>query len=630
MTQLLPNGKQQFIDINGKPLVGGQVFHYEVGTLTPKNTYQDIGETIPNTNPVILDARGQGAIYGTGNYRQILKDATGVTIWDAVIPDLSVAVLAALNAFIANLANNTDNTKGSALVGYYNGRNVFVRLQDQISIKDDGAVGDGVTNDLVGVNSIFARARGQVIGAPGTFLVSAKYTNIYGVELDGPSAIVTPITGGNQQLNTYADKCKYAMGKEYLNRCYQYLALGQSGGSGTMNVVLFGDSTIAGGNGESAAYQVANVIQRTALQKGIGNMTVTNLGVGGTQIGDLNALPYVGAGTNALFVIKYGINDGTNPEATRLNTFATTLRSKLAAIRAAVNGDIGHLAILLVGPNATSDTPNGRDERWYEQLRGIYEQACRDYQCAYFDTYAWLKDARGAAGLWMDNPYGDGRAIHPLNAMNAWIWGNIWDWAFSFGDLTGYRSNPFTNVGAVNGVASPATLPSQYSPGVAIQRATAAAGWPEDGIVITTMGVDGTVSMQQLVPFALGRTRCIVRTANTAGNSWNNFTGSVYTFPLFNGWVDFGQPGYVILGCTITADGLVKVQGAIKNGTVTTGTSLGQLPVGYRPAGVEYFPVCKSAGAVGQIAIDSNGIITTVGAADATFMTLSSILFRAS
>lgn len=87
MTQLIPNGKQQFVDINGRPLVGGKVYFYSVGTSTPKNTYQDVGETILNTNPVIIDARGQASIYGSGRYRQVVRDVFGVTIWDQVIAD---------------------------------------------------------------------------------------------------------------------------------------------------------------------------------------------------------------------------------------------------------------------------------------------------------------------------------------------------------------------------------------------------------------------------------------------------------------------------------------------------------------------------------------------------------------
>ncbi len=81
---LLPNAKQTFFDINGKPLVAGTVYFYQVGTLVPKDTWQDPAQTLLNTNPVVLDSRGQAIIYGSGTYRQVLKDSRGNTIWDEV------------------------------------------------------------------------------------------------------------------------------------------------------------------------------------------------------------------------------------------------------------------------------------------------------------------------------------------------------------------------------------------------------------------------------------------------------------------------------------------------------------------------------------------------------------------
>lgn len=114
MTQLLPNGKQQFTDNAGRPLLGGKVYFYSVGTQTPKDTYKDAAETVLNTNPVILDARGSASIYGTGPYRQVLRDVFGVQIWDQVLPD---AALAAKNQIIADLADVTDLSKGASLVG---------------------------------------------------------------------------------------------------------------------------------------------------------------------------------------------------------------------------------------------------------------------------------------------------------------------------------------------------------------------------------------------------------------------------------------------------------------------------------------------------------------------------------
>lgn len=82
---LLPNGKQQFIDINGRPLVGGTVGMYVPNTLVPKTTWQNAGQTVLNTDPIVLDSRGQALIYGSGIYRQIVRDALGNLIWDELV-----------------------------------------------------------------------------------------------------------------------------------------------------------------------------------------------------------------------------------------------------------------------------------------------------------------------------------------------------------------------------------------------------------------------------------------------------------------------------------------------------------------------------------------------------------------
>lgn len=88
----LPNGKQQFVDINGAPLVGGTVGFYLPATLTPKNTWQNAEQTVLNTNPVVLNSRGQAIIYGTGSYRQILKDSAGNVIWDVEVAGFQESV----------------------------------------------------------------------------------------------------------------------------------------------------------------------------------------------------------------------------------------------------------------------------------------------------------------------------------------------------------------------------------------------------------------------------------------------------------------------------------------------------------------------------------------------------------
>lgn len=79
---LLLNGQQQFGDANGAPYAGGKVYFYIPNTTTPKNTYQNYNQTVPNTNPVILNSAGRAVIWGSGLYRQVLYDANDVLVWD--------------------------------------------------------------------------------------------------------------------------------------------------------------------------------------------------------------------------------------------------------------------------------------------------------------------------------------------------------------------------------------------------------------------------------------------------------------------------------------------------------------------------------------------------------------------
>jgi len=79
---ILPEALTQFADANGSPLAGGSVGFYIPNTLTPKTTWSDSGLTVTNANPVPLDAAGRASIWGSGSYRQIVKDVNGNQIWD--------------------------------------------------------------------------------------------------------------------------------------------------------------------------------------------------------------------------------------------------------------------------------------------------------------------------------------------------------------------------------------------------------------------------------------------------------------------------------------------------------------------------------------------------------------------
>ena len=71
----------QYFDNAGEPLVNGKIYFYESGTTTLKNTFADINQSIPNTNPVILTAAGrQPNIFFDGVAKAILTTSSDVQI----------------------------------------------------------------------------------------------------------------------------------------------------------------------------------------------------------------------------------------------------------------------------------------------------------------------------------------------------------------------------------------------------------------------------------------------------------------------------------------------------------------------------------------------------------------------
>jgi len=72
----------QFTTTAGAPLIGGKVYTYAAGTTTPLASYTDNTGATANTNPVILDTRGEAAIWlSPASYKFVLKDSNDVTIW---------------------------------------------------------------------------------------------------------------------------------------------------------------------------------------------------------------------------------------------------------------------------------------------------------------------------------------------------------------------------------------------------------------------------------------------------------------------------------------------------------------------------------------------------------------------
>lgn len=169
---------------SGGPLNGGKVYTYLAGTTTLTNTYADAERVTTNTNPVILDARGEANIFldPAVNYKFVIQDSTGASVYTQDnISGNQIGVGAITDASLSNTQSvllaivNKLLTIVSGTGAVY--RSVLARLLDRVSLKDFGAVGDGVTNDTAAVQAAINYALGAgistILGNQGTYAVTS-------------------------------------------------------------------------------------------------------------------------------------------------------------------------------------------------------------------------------------------------------------------------------------------------------------------------------------------------------------------------------------------------------------------------------------------------------------------------
>lgn len=150
MAIILPNGKQAFTDGAGAPLVGGKLYTYAAGTNVPQVTWKDANKVANNTNPIILDARGEATIFWDGAYKITLTDALGNLIWPAIDNVTTIDPLVALL-----LATNGGNLMGFGQSAVATPGTMLAHNQAMAYLQDNPflAKGDGATLDTAAIVS---------------------------------------------------------------------------------------------------------------------------------------------------------------------------------------------------------------------------------------------------------------------------------------------------------------------------------------------------------------------------------------------------------------------------------------------------------------------------------------------
>ena len=303
----------QFFTNTGAVLSGGKLYTYAAGTTTPLTTYTTSAGNVARTNPIVLDSAGRvssgGEIWVTVgvNYKFVLNDSNDVLIgtYDNVPTQANTD---------ASLVTYTPAGTGAVTT------TVQAKLRQTVSVKDFGAVGNGVTDDTAAIQAAVNAAQNIDFIGGESYLLTSEITvpstckalrfngAILLVDHAGPDYAGSTATFRANHAITYSDGVFQAQNKDYTEYYGWTSAAGWVKSTSplvgqteshtlTAREYLFGLTAAQGSlitNNKFDGFYIAALIERTTgapqksdpLTKFIGNDAVNcGAGTAGVQVG---------------------------------------------------------------------------------------------------------------------------------------------------------------------------------------------------------------------------------------------------------------------------------------------------------------------------------------------------------
>lgn len=166
-----------FLDIDGQPLDAGYIYLGVANQATEANpiqAYWDAALSVPATQPILtkagfpVNAGVPARVYVNSDYSIVVKNRNGFQVFSSPI---------ATDRF-----NNAIDSSAVSFLQAGTGavaRTAQAKMRDVVSVKDFGAVGDGVADDTAAFTAAIAAAPGsgvRIYAPAGTYLISSKLT----------------------------------------------------------------------------------------------------------------------------------------------------------------------------------------------------------------------------------------------------------------------------------------------------------------------------------------------------------------------------------------------------------------------------------------------------------------------